>query len=97
MAGYYTAVEMVNNRPVGRVLATGTAEEVDPYWVPGKVAICWNGIYPERRKLSKEGLASVRQKRLRRRLERKFPLFADALFEEELAKKPEFFAGERAE
>ena len=91
----YQARRMVNFRPVGEILAEGTEAEVSPFWKAGEVAICWTYDEGPRRQLSKEGLASVRQKRLRRRLERKHPLLADVLFEEALARKPEFFAEER--
>jgi len=92
----YQARRMVNFRPVGEILAEGTEEEVSPFWKPGEVAICWTYDQDPPRQLSKEGLASVRQKRLRRKLERKHPLLADVLFEEALKRKPEFFAGVRA-
>ena len=93
--GYYEARRMVNFRPVGEVLARGTAADVDPFWIAGKVAIVWTYDAPPPRQLSTQSLASVRQKRLRRRLEKKAPLFADVLFQQELAARPAFFAGER--
>jgi len=93
--GYYQARRMVNFRPVGEILAQGTAEEVDPFWIAGEVAIVWTYDAPPPRQLSTQSLASVRRKRLRRRLDRKHPLLADLIYEQELAARPGFFAGER--
>ena len=50
---------------------------------------------PEPRRLSKEGLASVRRKRLRARLDKSAPLFADELFDQEIERNPSYYAGER--
>jgi len=93
--GYYEARRMVNFRPVGEVLARGTAEEVDPFWVAGQVAIVWTYDAPAPRQLPKASLASMRRKRLKNRLDKRLPLFADVLFEQELETRPAHFAGER--
>jgi len=93
--GYYEARRMVNFKPVGEVLARGTAEEVDPFWVAGKVCIVWTYDAPAPRKLPKASLASMRRKRLKTRLDKRLPLFADVLFEQELQERPAHFAGER--
>jgi len=37
----------------------------------------------------------MRRKRLKNRLEKRLPLFADVLFEQELETRPDHFAGER--
>ena len=94
MSGEYTAVETVRGRPVGRVLARGTREEVEPFWVAGKVAIVWTDTTPIKR-LSAETLARRRKSRLRNQLVKKVPLFADELYELELSRRPDFFAGVR--
>ena len=47
----------------------------------------------EVRKLPVETLARVRRKRLERRMRRKYPLLADLMIEEEMRKKPEYYAG----
>lgn len=91
----YQARRMVNFRPVGEIIAEGTEAEVAPYWKAGEVAICWTYDQDPPKQLSKESLASVRQKRLRRKLDKKHPLFAAQLFEEELKRNPDFYAGER--
>ena len=46
------------------------------------------------RRWSKEARARVRQTNLRRRIETKFPLFAEDFIAEELARRPLYFAGE---
>jgi hypothetical protein len=45
------------------------------------------------RQISAEALASVRRMRLERRMRKKYPLFADQMIQEELAAKPDFYAG----
>lgn len=45
------------------------------------------------RRISQEGRASVRRKSLARRIERKWPLFATQVTEEELAARPDYFDG----
>lgn len=96
-SGYYSAVKLgADNRPSnGTELIRGTLAEVEPYWKPGKVVICWNYDAPEPRRLSQESLATVRRKRLVRRMSRKFPLFAARLVQDELAARPAYYAGER--
>jgi len=51
-------------------------------------------IMPASRQLSQESLASVRQKRLSRRIERQAPLLAEQLIADELAAKPDYYAGQ---
>jgi len=94
--GYYEARRMVNFRPVGEVLARGTAEEVDPFWVAGEVAIVWTYDAPAPRQLSQKSLASMRRKKLRTKLDKKCPLLAEVLYEQELAARPAHYAGERS-
>lgn len=81
-----------------RVPATGQGipTEIMTLWQPGKVAVVWSCTM-ELRQLSEAGLASVRKKRLRRRLDKDVPLFADQLEADAHAKRPEFFAGKRDE
>ncbi|WP_299085137.1 hypothetical protein [uncultured Ruegeria sp.] len=95
--GYYAAIQLGPcKRPCkGTVIATGTAEEVERYWIPGEVCIGWYPNYEPIRRLSQEGLASARKKRLRRKLEKKFPLFADQFEEAEHRARPQFFDGVR--
>ena len=50
-------------------------------------------ITPFPRERSREALASLRQKRLRRRVEEKYPLYADQFIEEELRKKADYYDG----
>lgn len=50
-------------------------------------------IMPASRQLSQESLASIRQKRLSRRMERQAPLLAAQLIADELTAKPDYYAG----
>jgi len=70
--------------------------EIRQLWRPGEVAMCFSDARPLK-KLSKESLASFRRKRLKTRLDKKFPLFADQLFNRELEQRPDHFAGVRQE
>ncbi len=45
------------------------------------------------RMLSPQALASIRLKRLRRRAEAKYPLFAEQIIAAEIARKPDYYAG----
>jgi len=95
--GVYQAIRLGPDlRPSGgEVIAEGTEAKVLPFWVPGKIVIAWRADEPPPRRLSKASLASVRRKRLRRRLDAKFPLLADQLEQAELAARPDFYAGDR--
>ena len=55
--------------------------------------ISWCPIDAPLKPLSQKALAAVRQKRLARRVKAKYPLLADQIIEEELAKKPDYYAG----
>ena len=94
---FYSAVQLGadKNPSRGTVLATGTREEMDQLWIPGEVVICWNSNPAPIKRISKESLAKRRKTRTKNRLEKKFPLFADELFERELADRPSHFEGER--
>ena len=98
MSGLYQAIRLGRDmRPCnGEVLAEGpTPESVEHLWQPGRVVIAWSANEGPPRRLSQDSLASVRQKRLRRRLEKKHPLFADELFAREIEARPDHFAGIR--
>lgn len=45
------------------------------------------------RRMSQEGRAKLRRDNLRRRVERKAPLFAEAIITAELARQPAYFSG----
>jgi len=98
MPGLYSAIRLgPDMKPCnGEVLATSPNEaDVIHLWEPGRVVIGWSAQEAPTRRLSQASLASVRRKRLRRRLDRKHPLLADLLEAEELAARPAFYAGER--
>ena len=94
---FYSAVQLGadKNPSRGTVIATGTREEMDKLWVAGEVVICWNSNPAPIKRISQESLAKRRKSRTKNRLEKKFPLFAEELFERELAEKPDHFAGVR--
>lgn len=70
--------------------------EVMALWKPGAgYAVCWNTLTVKPiRRWSAEAKGAARKRNLRRRLEKKMPLFADMLAEEEIARRPGYFAGE---
>lgn len=51
-------------------------------------------LMPESRRLPPESVASARQKRMQRRIEKSAPLLADELIAKELAAKPSYYAGQ---
>lgn len=57
--------------------------------------IGWSVAHTPVKRLPKKSLASRRQKRTKNRLVKKFPLFAEEFYEEDLKRRPEYFAGER--
>lgn len=88
-----------DHKPSGPVLLTvpstgqGIPKAIMDLWTPGQVAVCWGCDLPLPRRLPEASLASVRQKRLRRRLESSFPLLANELERSELKNRPAFYAG----
>ena len=46
------------------------------------------------RRWSQEAKARVRQRNLRKRMERKFPLFAESFIADELAERPDYYNAE---
>jgi hypothetical protein len=72
----------------------GCPAELKALHVPGDGwCISWGSVSTLPRKLSQETLASVRQQRLARRVAAKYPLLADQIVEEELARRPAYYAG----
>ena len=70
--------------------------EISKLWEAGSGwVICWDMIdqAPVRR-WSQEAKARVRQRNLRKRTERKFPLFAETFIADELAKRPDYYSAE---
>ena len=57
---------------------------------PGYV-LCWQGVLPEREPWPQERLIRYRRSRLRNRIEKKYPLFANEFFQEALERKPEYY------
>lgn len=59
--------------------------------------IFWAPETQPRRQMSQAGKASIRQKRLRARMDKKFPLFAKAFTREEIDRDPAYFHAETNE
>ena len=92
--GTWSAVELgPDKRPsTGTVIATGATEaDVLPYWQPGTVAICWSYDAPAPRRLSAAQLGNVRRQRLKRRLQRKFPLLWKDMYDAEISARRDHF------
>jgi len=95
MAHYELRTRDAKFKPTDEVIVAGTFEECEAQWVAMKTVICWIGDETPIRKLSTEALASRRKKRLWSRLQKKHPLFAAELYEQELAARPDHYAGAR--
>ncbi|NHN89839.1 theronine dehydrogenase [Acetobacter conturbans] len=78
--------------PVG----TECPAEVMDKWVAGAgYAITWELVTQRPvKRWSREAKARVRKGRLKRRLERQYPLLAELLIEQELAKRPAYYEAE---
>ncbi|MBI4671036.1 MAG: hypothetical protein HY741_05145 [Chloroflexi bacterium] len=63
------------------------------YSLGGGYGVTWCAMTEPMRQRSPEVLANMRRKRLSRRMNAKAPLFADFFIEQELARKPEYYAG----
>lgn len=46
------------------------------------------------KQMNKDSLAIVRQKRLKRRIQNKYPMFAGEFIQQEIANKPDYYLGE---
>ena len=69
-------------------------KEIEEVYQSGKgYSHCIRAVKNEIRKLAPEVLSSLRQKRLKRRLEEKYPLFADQLFDQELKRNRSYYEG----
>lgn len=92
MGGTYRARRVIDHRPTGPIVAEGpTKADVLPYWQPGAVAITWDADERPARRWPADTVARVRRERLRKRMERKFPLLADQLTDAELAARPSYY------
>lgn len=64
-------------------------------WVRGGYAIGWELVTQQPiRRWSREAKSKARIRNLRRRLEQKYPLFAETFIQEELARRPGYYAAE---
>lgn len=70
-------------------------QEVMDLWTPGcGYAVTWELVTQQPiRRWTAEAKAVARRRNLRKRLEKKVPLFADIFEQMELARRPSYFAG----
>lgn len=81
----------------GEVVATGQAAVDAPFergadGLP-RYRLHWEAPSEEPRRISDEARYRGRRRRLRKRLEKRQPLFADEEYERELAARPEYYHG----
>lgn len=74
---------MINNQPVGKILATGDYSEVVKFWRAGEVAICFTA-FVELKRLAPATLEKRRITRAKNRVLKTAPLFFDELFNREV-------------
>lgn len=55
--------------------------------------VCWRAISEPMKQLSKETLAGIRKKRITRRMQKKYPLFAEEMIKKAINENPEYYAG----
>ena len=68
--------------------------EIEEVWKPGDgYSHSIRAITEFPREMSQAVLRSIRQKRLARRMEEKFPLFADQFIQEEMVRKKDYYDG----
>lgn len=69
-----------------------TPPEFEADRTPG-YKVYWMAIMPPSKQLPEKTLKSIRRKRLQRRIENKYPLFADQFLTDEIKSKPDYFEG----
>ncbi|MBE2198104.1 MAG: hypothetical protein IAE79_05800 [Anaerolinea sp.] len=80
--------------PIGHPNLRACPQELEVMRSPGSgYVVVWAPISAPPKKLPQDKLAIVRHKRLRRRMEKKYPLVAEWMIEQEIRKKPTFYAG----
>jgi hypothetical protein len=77
----------------GHATQTPASIRAFPHTLGGGYGLAVTHFTPPIRRQPPQILASIRQKRLRRRIERQAPMFADQLFAQELTRKPEYYQG----
>lgn len=81
--------------PVGHRYLRICPPELRAIHTPGNgYSICWAAVSSPPKKLPQDKLALARQKRLRHRIEKKYPLLAEQIIRDEIKKRPGFYAGE---
>ena len=68
--------------------------ELDAMWRPGTgYAVCVESVEKPGRRQSPETVGKRRRDSLRKRLERDYPLFAEQMYNAEIANRPDYYAG----
>lgn len=84
--------------PVGHANLRQCPPELKALTTPGDgYKLVWAAVSQPVVKQPKDRLALTRQKRLRRRMEKKYPLLAEWMIEQDMAKRPSYYAGETDE
>ncbi len=73
------------------VIASGPAALAYPWRPSAGLRLCWCPPHVARRRMSDEARYRGRRNRLRKRLQRKRPMFADAEYEAEIRARPEYY------
>lgn len=83
-----------NDDPRARLLPDDVSEYFDKHCVlGGGYSIYWQPVYLPREASDPEKLVKIRKERLKKRITKKYPLFAEQFIEEELKKKKNYYEG----
>lgn len=85
--------EMFVPHEAGAGSQTPAEIEAFPYSLGGGYGVRSSHVSPPPGQLSKESLATVRQKRIARRVNAKVPMFSEHFIQEEIARKPDYYQG----
>lgn len=96
----YQLVQVCPTRPIpnrGEVVAHGTKEEIEGLWDalgdPWHFKVVWQMPFVETKRWPEASKGSFRRKQLKRRLERKHPLLADVLYQEQVLADRDYYEG----
>lgn len=95
------AAEWVYTRGYMRTHREGCEEERVLNDVRMSLGLCGLSLYisvhrPPGRQMTQAARASLRVKKMQRRMEQKFPLYAEEMAQREIVKRPEYYAGVNA-
>ena len=79
----YSIQPSINGKPTGEIIAQSSDKaDIIHLWVPGKFALCWSEPARPVKHWPEASVKSYRRKKAVRRIEKKFPLFAEQFTEE---------------